>query len=203
MPRRSAQRPPGINQAPARPKPIRTFSRQPKGPRLFQQKAKPDAVGGPGDPPLAFLDPTLHGSATEWIVYWALAKIFNTPKDPRQGPYIGGPPDWVYQKWVLGGRSSPGGAVIDFVVNTTQLSRPVGLRLVTEFFHLYAGPNKIASDRLQMELVSREMDVVDIIDFEITGDRTGQTAIVRIKEALGFIQRPDPIRAGTVRRNRT
>jgi hypothetical protein len=184
-----------------RPKPMRTFTRIPQGPRMYRQPTKPVVQGGPGEPPIQFLDPSLHGSATEWIVYWALAKIFNNPKDPRVGPYIGGTPDWEYQKYAMGGRSRAGGAVIDFAVYTVPGGKPIGLRLATEFFHFFAGSAKIASDEIQKELLSRDFDIADIQDYEITGDPTGQAAIIKVKQALGLIA-SNPITLGVARRNR-
>lgn len=184
-----------------RPRPLRTATRIPKGPRLYQQPTKPVVHGGPGDPPPGFLDPTLHGSATEWIVYWALAKILKNPDDPRKGPFVGGPPDWEYQKYAMGGRSRAGGAVIDFVVYTAPGGKPIGLRVATEYFHFFAGPDKVASDEIQKELLSREFDIVDINDYEITADPTGQAAVIKVKQALGLIY-SNPITLGVARRNR-
>lgn len=181
---------------------IRTFTRIPKGPRMYQVPKNPLFAGGPGEPPPGFLDPTLHGSKTEWLIFWALARIFSNPPDPRQGPYVGGPPDWTYQKYAMGGRNL-GGAVIDFVVNSPPMGIPTGIRIGTEYFHFAAPPGKQAEDEHQFALLSRSMNIVDINDFEFLADPTGEAAIIRVKEALGLIRRPDPIQTGTTRRNRS
>lgn len=180
---------------------VRTFTRIPKGPRQYQVRQNPIVGGGPGEPPAGFLDPALHGSRTEWYIYWALARIFNNPPDPRQGPYAGGIPDWSYQKYAMGGRQL-GGAVIDFLVNAPPLSTPTGIRIGTEFFHFAAAPGKQAADQLQFALLARGYNLVDINDFQFLKDKTGAAAVIKVKEALGLIRSVDPIQTGTTRRNR-
>jgi hypothetical protein len=179
----------------------RSFTKFPQGPRLYKVPKNPLFAKGPGEPPPDFLDPRLHGSRTEWPIYWALARIFNNPPDPRKPPYVGGPPDWSYQKYEMGGRNL-GGAVVDFVVSSAPGGVPIGLRIGTEFFHFAAAPGKQASDELQFALLSRGMNIVDINDFDFLQDPSGQAAVVRVKEALGLIRRPDPIASNTTRRNR-
>lgn len=180
---------------------IRTFTRIPKNPRMYQVPKNPLLGGGPTEPPIGFLDPRLHGSKTEWYIYWALARIFGNPPDPRIPPYAGGPPDWLYQKYEMGGRNL-GGAVVDFVVNSVPGGIPIGIRVGTEYWHFAAPPGKQASDQLQFALLSRGLNIVDINDFTFTNDPTGQAAMVRVKEALGLIRSVDPIMSGTTRRNR-
>src|SRR5690606_25402309 len=56
---------------PVRPPRLRSFPVMPRGPRLY--KLDPDhAKSGPGEPPPGFVTATT--SATEWFVYWAVAK---------------------------------------------------------------------------------------------------------------------------------
>lgn len=154
---------------------------------------------GPGDPPPGFVTATT--SATEWMVYWALSKIFNNPLDPRQPPYEGGWPDWTFQDPYNGGRREPGGSVIDFIVyNPGRGRNQLALRIVTEYWHLYTSGRKQATDQMQKETLSAGMDVVDLYDFDFVNDPTGQAVIIATKNALGMIERPNPILLGTALR---
>ena len=186
-----------------RPQSIRTFSRLPRGPRLYQYSMleKSDVHGGPGPMPAGYGGPTV--SYTEWIIYWALWHILTVEGDPRTSgpPFIGAPPDWTYQQPFIGGRAEPGGAVVDFIVWRTQTGRPLGLRIQTEHWHLFTSYDKQVGDLMQKQKLSDQIDVVDIYDYLITGDPTGQDAIVVVKNALGLIELPDPLRGATARRN--
>lgn len=172
----------------------------PRGPRLFT--VAPQIIAGPGQPPPGFIMPT--NSNTEWPPYWGLCKIFQNPIDPRQGPpFMGGWPDWTYQKAVDGGRKEPGGAVLDFVVyKTGPRGRPCGIRIVTDYFHLYTSAEKQEIDEIQKEKVSQYADVVDVYDFTYMDDPTGQAIIKQLKAALGLIEYENVLEAGTARRAR-
>lgn len=152
------------------------------------------------EPPPGFVSATT--SAEEWGgLYHPLAIIFNDPPDPRKPPYWGGTTGvWEYQSMQLGGRSRPGGAVVDAVVYTA--TGPIGLRLVTEYWHYGKGSRVQANDAQQILNLQRSgyMQMVDIFSQDVIEDASGATAIQVIKDAIGGIQRPDPLQAGVVRR---
>ena len=78
----------------ALPPKLRTPARLPRGPEWLHLPVQ--KLGGPGDPPPGFVGAT--NSAVEWMVYWALSKVFGRPEDPRKPPFDGAWPDWTYQK---------------------------------------------------------------------------------------------------------
>lgn len=168
----------------------RSPTRLPRGPKLYQGART--IVAGPGEPPSDFVRPTT--SKTEWMVYWALAEIYKNPVDPRRGPFIGGPPDWAYQEGTGGDgtRSKP-----DFVI---YRKKRLILRVQTEYRHLFTDIQKQTYDRLQKIFQSNYNDVVDLYDVDFVNDKTGQAVIIVVKNALGLIQRPDPIVAGNALR---
>jgi hypothetical protein len=191
MPRKQLQRPPTI----------RTFVTKPTGQRQYQYSTRSfgQVKGGPGAPPPGFL--TATNSVTEWMVYWAFARIYANPKDPRIGPFHGGPPQWTYQQPVLGGRFTPLGAVTDFIDWRPYSGRPVIVRVQTEHWHLFASTEKQIEDLMQKARLGDRADVVDIYDYQFTDDPTGQSVIQVVKSAVGLIETPDPLRAGVVQRN--
>ena len=156
------------------------------------------AESGPGEAPPGFILPTT--SQTEWVGYWALATVFDNPRDPRVGPFEGGFPDWAYQQYALGGRSVTGGAVVDFVVQYTPRGRPVGIRLQTEYFHLFAPEERQNYDLMQTAALAAEMEIVDVFDYDLLRDKDGSGAVIAMKRAVGLLQRPDPLSAGTAER---
>lgn len=167
----------------------------PTGPRFIPPHET--LIGGPGDPPPGFL--TGQNSVTEWIVYFALAKIFNDPKDPRHPPYFGGL-DWGYQIARLGGFvRALGSSVVDFVVY--QDATVIGLRVVTERFHIFTTSAKHGYDVIQRaQLEASGMTIVDLYDNQILGDPSGQKAIIHLKRVLNRIENVDPVQAGTAYR---
>jgi hypothetical protein len=178
--------------APGLPPRPRTFAKLPRGPEAYRPNTA--RVAGPGAPPPGFVRATT--SATEWFVYWALARIFGNPTDPRVGPpFLGGWPDWTYQQGAgsAGARSKP-----DFTVYRNGAQ--VYLRVQTEYRHIYADAEKQAYDRLQFLSQSKVASVIDLFDYLFVNDPSGQAAIVVCKQALGLIQIPDPIVAGTAKR---
>lgn len=181
-----------------RPPKIRSFTVFSTGPRLLGLAKDPFRFGGPGQPPPGFVGPTT--SASEWIIYWALAKVFNDPIEPRNAPYFGGR-DWAYQTAVEGGRRERGGAVVDFVVYLP--GQKVGLRLQTERFHIFAGSKKHSYDVIQGQALSRYMTVKDIFEQDIgLADKTGRTAIAVTVDILGGRKRISPINTQRARRVR-
>ena len=170
---------------------LRTETRIPKGPKLFHQD--PKHLGGPGKPPPHFV--VGQTSASEWNFYWALAKVYGNPPDPRQPPFYGGFPDWGYQVSAAGPyRRSPGSAVVDFVVYTAR--ETIGIRLQTIRFHYVTDAEKQAFDALQRFTLEAHMRVVDVQEEDVLGDETGAKYIVTAKRAIGLVFPLDPIVAG-------
>jgi hypothetical protein len=91
-------------------------------------------------------------SADEGWFYWALLQ-----KDVR-GPE-GQEGGWQYQKRT--GYAKIGGATVDFVIYVPN-GRPIACRIVTPYFHEESGPEKAASDREQIGMLTDAgYDVVD------------------------------------------
>lgn len=182
---------------PAKPKGITTPPRVPYGPSILRSIQKETYGSGYGEPPPGFV--VGQTSVTEWIAYWALAKIFDDPKDPRMPPYFGGR-DWGYQIDRLGGYvRAVGSAVIDFVVYYAVTT--IGIRIQTERFHLFADSRRQAYDTLQRaELERSGITVVDVYDTDLLGDPSGQKAIIAMKRAIGMLEPVNPIIAGTALR---
>jgi hypothetical protein len=167
---------------------------RPLGPRLYKLAKNPDLVGGgPGEPPLGFVTGTT--SRSEWRYYWALAKIFSDPLDPRRPPFTGGK-EWQYQAAVDGRFTRDvGSSVIDFLIY--QGVRKLGIRLQTERWHVMAGPQKFWKDFF-LKTHSNEVDlIIDVFDQYSLADRTGEATIKQLKNALKGNQEPDPVRLGT------
>lgn len=181
---------------------IRVASQLPHGPRQFRYSVNQEVRGGPGEPPPGFLGPTV--SRTEWTMYWAIQKVLVPQIEAKDTgpPFRGSPPEWTYQRPYMEGRQAPGGAVVDFVIWRTQTGTPLFIRLQTERWHVFADRAKVVSDQFQRQRLMDQADVVDIVDAEFSHDPTGQACIVLVKEALGLIQRIDPITAATAKRNR-
>jgi hypothetical protein len=168
---------------------------QPTGPAFIPKPG--GSVSGPGDPPPGFV--TGKNSATEWNAYWALWKIFDTPRDARVPPFVGGPPDWMYQsqQQTLFGISSS--TNVDFVVY--EGGTILAIRIQTERYHNYADSKKQAYDQMQeAALDSRGLYVVNVYDNDLLNDPSGQRYVVAMKQAIGRIQRVNPDIAGTALR---
>lgn len=179
---------------------LRTLAKLPEGPQIVQAIRRPDFQSGPGEPPPGFLNG--QNSRVEWVAYWALAKIYGTPLDPRQGPFTGGPPNWQYQTPLMGSyRRQLNSAVVDFLIDGEP--KPVAIRLQTEFFHLITDAAQQARDRTQRMELENYGPVIDVYDFELIGENdneTAQKAVTTMKAAIGRIERPDPIASGQIRR---
>lgn len=181
-----------------RPPTLRVFTELGLGSRTYKYNKQPLVTSGFGDPPPGFI--IVSTSLSEWMVYWALSKIYGLPVDPRQGPFIGAPGIWGYQVPAMGGRAV-GGAVVDFTVQDTRSGIPIGIRIQTELWHLFTANRKQASDLLQRQRLMEDMTIVDVYDYQYTGDKTGQQVIQVMKAAIGAIEIPDPLRGATARRN--
>lgn len=167
------------------------------GPRDLGLQKDPARQTGPGEPPPGFISATT--SRSEWVFYWALAKAFNDPRDPRLPPFWGGR-DWAYQIAFQGGRREPGGAVVDYLIYLP--GETIGVRLQTERFHIAVGPEKQAYDEAQFNNLSRYLTVRDVYEQDFLGDRSGAAAVRVAVETIGGRGRMSPIRSGTYRRVR-
>jgi hypothetical protein len=182
-----------------RPPRLRTPARLPRGPKLYTQPVK--RTGGPGEPPPGFV--TAQTSASEWHLYWAFARVFDDPEDPRKpspltGQWDGGR-DWAYQNPFSGGRRT-GGQVSDFVAYLGGAA--VVVRLQSLQFHVFADARQQARDDLLKLDIAEAYTVVDIFEQDFIADATGQAAIVLVKDALRGIEATSPLAAGTGREAR-
>ena len=176
---------------------IRKPAARPTGPRDIARIMRVDRVQGPGEPPPGFL--YARNSVSEWVIYWALAVIFNNPTDPRVGPFLGGWPEWTYQS---GQGQGAGSAVVDFVVYRPGFGgRNVGLRIQTERFHIFSSAMKQFTDLMQRENLERSMDIVDIYEQDYLNDPSGAAAIKLCKAACGLIEAGNPLVTGTAMRS--
>lgn len=184
---RRSQRPP----APSR---LRRLAALPTGPKWLRLRADPERKGGPGEPPPGFVRGST--SKSEWICYWALAKVLGTPRDPRvpneQGLFLGGD-NWRYQKPFGDGRGS---AVIDFLVFLEDGN--IALRIQTFAYHFKTDARKQASDQAQFVHLGRFFRVVDLNEDALIRDETGQGAILAVRAALTGGIDLNPLNAGTV-----
>ncbi len=162
------------------------------GPESAGLRQKVHRTGGPGDPPVGFVGATT--SIDEWRIYWAAARIFNDPVDPRKPPFFGGR-DWGYQLATGVVTRERGSSVIDFVFYFQR--QRIAVRVVTPRFHEQAGSKKQGLDALQaIQLESLGFTVQDIYSQDFIKDDNGQAAIVVLKEALGMMQRVSTITGG-------
>lgn len=181
--------------SPAKPATLRHKALKPTGMKFIPKMEM--IIGGYGDPPNGFLNG--QNSLTEWIFYWAMAKVYNNPKgnDVRLPPFYGGWPDWGYQVAELGGFvRAPGSAVIDFIVY--QGRTIIGIRIQTERFHIFTDSRRQAYDQLQQASLERNgLTVIDIYDTELLGDPSGQKAVIAAKRAIGRLEKLNPVIART------
>lgn len=169
-----------------------------KGPRIYQLTQEPRRIGPPGDPPLGFVTPKT--SATEWPPYWGLARITGFPKPSRVRtfPFLGGPPAWEYQGFAEAGADRR--TNIDFIVWNYPGATPIAIRILTEFFHNFANIDTQFYDRIQRDRLENGFEVFDLFDYQYMRDVTGQAVIVLLKQAMGLIEGPSPVRSGVVQR---
>jgi hypothetical protein len=174
--------------------------RPPKGPtaptgRAFIPKGE-TLLSGPGDPPPGFLNG--QNSLTEWVCYWALFKIFGqSSDDPRRAPFYGLFPFFEYQSSELGGYTRAlGSAVVDFVV--FQGGTIIGIRIQTERFHTFASSRIQANDAIQRaNLEANGLRVIDVHDDQLLPPGDGQKGVIAMKQAIGMLEKVNPIYART------
>jgi len=199
MPRLPGIEKPKIPKTELRPIKIpQRYANFPEGPELYQSRRKPEVTDFPGEPPATFLDPTIHGSRSEWPIYAALWKYFNEqPSDGyRRGPYTGGPSgQWLYQSWQLGGRSTTGGAVADFEILGGRRGQSMILRIQSDRFHLTAGPGVVSSDDLQRERLSGDHRVIDLYEGDYLSLR-GADLVRYVADVLSGRQILNPVASG-------
>lgn len=173
------------------PKPFALYSLGPN-----RTGAPSTKVIGPGEPPPGFVSATT--SASEWVWYWASAKVYNDPPDPRQQPYFGGQ-DWGYQ---IGedAKKSGIGAVVDFVYYTP--GDTIGVRIQTDRYHEATTPQQKAFDLAQRNALARWLTLQDVYEQDFIQDRTGEAACRLVVQTLGGRKNISPGRAGTRRRPR-
>ncbi len=155
-------------------------TQRPRPPAVFASGKQRQILSGPGLPPPGFIIGTT--SLSEWYIYWAFTKVKGRP----------GENSWGFQIDAGGGRGTKGGAVIDFVV-WDQEPR-LAIRIQTERYHI-AVPGRVqAYDETSKRMLERiGYKVIDIYEEHFIRDKSGQMAIVLVKEALQGKQRPSPI----------
>jgi hypothetical protein len=182
-------------------RPITQKRRFPTRGRGVQKLLKKEIrIVGPGDPPVGFLGPWT--SQSEWILYWALAKIFEDPPDPRipnSDGFTGGQ-RWEPQRAIMGGRSL-GGQVVDFVITMAD-GRDVAIDLQTEYFHLTVNPYQNALEQSRLLTMARYFEIITIHESNLIADPTGQQAVRTVIDALGGRRRLNPRAAGILSKTR-
>ncbi|MBA3575333.1 MAG: hypothetical protein H0W37_10325 [Pseudonocardiales bacterium] len=137
---------------------------------------------------------TAHNSATEWMVYAAMAILLGEPKHFTKPPFSGSPPRWYYQKAIDGGRNQRGGSVADFIVDVN--GSLIGIRVQTERFHILAGPDQVANDFFMRTHTRAVAHIIDVYDMDFVGDPTGRAVVAVVAKALKLEQNVDPLRSG-------
>jgi hypothetical protein len=172
--------------APAPPRPPRPSGppRFPRGPALLGLGHRRSDVGGPGIAPAEFIL-LADASAYEWIWYWASAKWFHDPPDPRRPPFTGARSGvWQYQQATEpGDPRAEGNSISDFLYHL-----PTGdmiVRIDTWYFHTTAGPQKQAQDVWQtIHAGGLNTRVERVYDFQFVGDGSGKAAIAALRQAI-------------------
>lgn len=181
-----------------RPPRLRTITAVPRGPRMYALK-EGHYKGPLTEPPPGFVSATT--SASEWVLYWAMFKALDIPADPRMPPFMGYPPIFYYQSEQFGGRQMAGGAVVDYVIQGgAKTSQNIGIRLVTERFHIYNGEDVHWHDTNQLWRLSERMRIIDIYDQDFLPDKTGAAAVALIKDGIAGRTTPNPMTDGTTQR---
>jgi hypothetical protein len=177
--------------------PLRRHPMRFTGPRDLKLQSDPVVIGGPGEPPEGFV--TAHTSKTEWVWYWASAKVLKDPPDPRKPPFVGGA-NWSYQTPLNGGRVI-GGQVTDFVYLLSN-NKTLGVRIQTEHWHIMASAETQMNDFL-LKADQQALDqIIDAFDQDWMWDPTGKAACIAVANAIKGIQPISPIIAGTAQRIR-
>jgi hypothetical protein len=178
-------------------KPLRRPPVRQTGPRQLQLQKDPERIGGPGEPPEGFV--TAHTSKTEWVAYWAFAKVEKDPRDPRKPPYTGGA-NWSYQKAIDGGRVV-GGQVVDFISHRPG-QKTVGIRIQTEHWHIMQTAEVQMQDFFLKSHQRAVDEIIDVFDTDLLRDANGKSACAVIANAIKGIGRLSPIFAGDAQRLR-
>ena len=181
---------------------LRAFPALPRGPRLYKEPKFHGYVGSWMTPPPGFVNG--NNSMYEWMIYKAIAYVLGYPEHPEHPPFIGFPGLWSYQKAFDQGRHMPGGSVIDFMIygGGRNNGGDMGIRVQTEFFHIFTDSVKHTYDELQRWRLAQFMTVIDLFDQDFAFDPTGQAAVKLIKRALAGEYSPDPLSTGTAQRVR-
>lgn len=182
-------------------RPSSPYARIPEGPELYQAR-KAQVSDFPGEPPDSFLDPTIHGSRSEWPIYAGLWKYFDDQPDEGylRPPFLGGA-NWLYQSWQLGGRSTTGGAVADFEILSGRQGQSLILRIQSDRFHLTAGPGVVSNDDMQRERLSGDHRVIDLYEADYL-DLRGSNLVKYIADVLAGRQIINPVASGSYYRPR-
>jgi hypothetical protein len=183
--------------APAPPRPPRAKGPPifPRGPKLLGLGQARQVTSGPGEPPPGFAGP--HVSAYEYVLYWAIAKVFHDPIEPRLPPFTGSRVGlWEYQvSTTPGDVRSTGSSVSDFLLHL-----PTGdliLRLDTWYFHTTAAPNiQARDDYLRIHEGGAQTRVETIYDTQFVGDPSGKAAIRAVLDAIAGQSMISPNRGG-------
>jgi hypothetical protein len=118
-------------------------------------------------------------SRDEGYGYWALLKKIGKEREPGKNGMT-----WYYQSKT--GEKGGSFATVDFVVENG--ARTIGIRVVTPWFHLQAGPSKRAFDQEQIVfLLDQGVDVVDVYSQNYVNDRTGRSVIKVFTNAMDDI----------------
>lgn len=174
---------------------IRTKATRPTGLRIIPKSET--LISGPGESPPGFVSGKT--SESEWPPYWALAKIFKNPIDPRLPPFFGGAPDWAYQSEQNTLFGISGSTNVDFVV--FQPPTIIGVRILSERYHLFTSSEKQAYDEQQKAaLEAAGVTVFDLYEDEYLLDPSGQAAIIAMKRAIGRLSSLNPLTSGTALR---
>lgn len=162
------------------------------GPRELGLAKAAGRQTGPGEPPPNFVGG--NTSRSEWFIYWALAKYFNDPPNPRVPPFFGGV-KWGYQITAIGEASGAlGSANIDFVVYAGTIR--VGIRVETSRYHINTSAQQQAFDQLQIVRTGYFYDIYLIFEQDFLGDPSGRAAMQVVREVMEAGQsnaRPAPI----------
>lgn len=166
---------------------VPTISRRtalPSGPKMYHLERAGTLLGGPGSPPPGFVTPTT--SAVEWYWYWGMQNV-KGPEGPANG--------WAYQDAQAGGRSMPGGSIVDFVV-FDRVPR-LAIRIQTERFHQTLGSRKQAEDAEQQVILENlGFEVYNTWSQDWENDKSGRAVIAAVRRALSGIHDRDPIYTG-------
>ncbi len=118
-------------------------------------------------------------SRDEGYGYWVLLKYIGKERETGKNGMI-----WYYQSKT--GEKGGAFATLDFVVENG--ARTIGIRVVTPWFHIQAGPSKRAFDMEQIAfLTGQGVDVVDVYSQNYVNDPTGRAAMKTFINAVSDV----------------